>query len=94
MIGTMNDPNAYDRFISITADGGNIGTLSWKNTGTGWTVETWDRANGAMHYFVEVLTEWGTFRWTTPKWATIRITRDVARYTFTSWDEPTQPWPD
>lgn len=74
MIGGMKDNRAYDQFISITANGGNIGTLNWKNAELPPTA-------GALRLFGNIKAQPGTFRWTTPRWTTVRITRGVTRYT-------------
>jgi hypothetical protein len=81
----FNDPRAYDQFISITADGGNIGTLNWRNAHLPPTT-------GARWLLGNITARPGTFRWTTPKWVTVRVTRGVARYTPVLWNEPTAPW--
>ena len=99
--GTLNmsldafDSRSYEQFIHIDSNGGNIGTLNWRNKVGNYTLEAfWEVGphSASKDYILKYTEHFGCFRWTTPRWIYFRFTKGVARYHPITLDFPTHSW--
>jgi hypothetical protein len=95
------DSRSYEHFIHIDSNGGNIGTLNWRNKVGNYTLESfWEIGSrnpagknyALKDYTLKYTEHFGCFRWTTPRWIHFRFTKGVARYHPVTLDFPTHPW--
>lgn len=89
------DSRSYEHFIHIDANGGNIGTLNWRNKVGNYTLEyfwTVGPHSASKDYTLKYTEHFGCFHWTTPRWIYFRFTKGVARYNPVTLDFPTHPW--